>query len=169
MGNSSFIIKGVVCSHSIHLIYQSTIWGVFLCTGNTSDITDNSEVPAYTYSYDYELKIVLNKHPNVIFKKERIGGCCPVLIYIQHHVLYCVPTTCGRLCCGCCRASIPFSDIEKIEVFQDGIAQIGNNGVRLNPGVRITCIPTAKTTRVIAFNTQDAQEFGRKLFEYKQR
>ena len=106
-----------------------------------------------------------------------------MLIYIQHHVLYCVPTTCGRLCCGCCRASIPFSDIKKIEVFQDGIEQFSSNngvctwsnsgardpGVRLNPGVRITCIPTAKTTRVIAFNTQDAQEFGRKLFEYKQR
>ena len=153
--------------------------GCCLCTGNTSDITDNSEVPAYTYSYDYGLKVVLNKHPNVI-KKVRIVGCCPVLIYIQHRVLYCVPTTCGRLCCGCCRASIPFSDIKKIEVFQDGIEEFGSNngarlnpgardpGVRLNPGVRITCIPTAKTTRVIAFNTQDAQEFGRKLFEYKQ-
>ena len=142
--------------------------GCCLCTGNTSDITDNSEVPAYTYSYAYGHTYVLNNHPNVNYKTVMIGGCCPVLIYIQDGVLYCVPTTCGRLCCGCCRASIPFSDIEKIEVFQDGIAQIGNNGVRLNPGVRITCIPTAKTTRVIAFNTQDAQEFGRKLSQYKQ-
>ena len=142
--------------------------GCCLCTGNTSDITDNSKVSAYTYSYDYGLKVVLNKHPNVNLKKVRIGGCCPVLIYIQGGVLYCVPTTCGRLCCGCARASIPFSDIKKIEVFQDGIEQFGsNNGVRLNPGVRITCTPTAKTTRVIAFNTQDAQEFGRKLTEYK--
>ena len=155
--------------------------GCFLCTGSTSDITDNSEVPAYTYSYDYGLKVVLNKHPNVMFKKARIAGCSPVLIYIQNHILYCVPTTCGRLCCGCCRESIPFSDIEKIEVFRNGIEPfVSNNGmrcnsgvrmdpgVRLNPGVRITCKPTAKTTRVVAFNTQDAQEFGRKLSQYKQ-